>query len=35
MSFLSYGGLALGNGIGFTVEAGVLVWLMERRLRAT
>ena len=35
MRFLSYGGLALGNGIGFTVEAGVLVWLMERRLRAT
>ena len=35
MNFLSYGGLALGNGIGFTVEAGVLVWLMERRLRAT
>jgi putative peptidoglycan lipid II flippase len=30
---LSYGGLALGNAIGFTVEAGVLVWLMERRLR--
>jgi putative peptidoglycan lipid II flippase len=35
MNPLSYGGLALGNGIGFTVEAGVLVWLMERRLRAT
>ncbi len=30
---LSYGGLALGNAIGFTVEAGVLVWLMEKRLR--
>ena len=30
---LSYGGLALGNAIGFTVESGVLVWLMERRLR--
>ena len=30
---LSYGGLALGNAIGFTVEAGVLVWLMEHRLR--
>jgi putative peptidoglycan lipid II flippase len=29
---LSYGGLALGNAIGFTVESGVLVWLMERRL---
>jgi putative peptidoglycan lipid II flippase len=34
INLLSYGGLALGNGIGFTVEAGVLVWLMERRLRA-
>jgi putative peptidoglycan lipid II flippase len=32
MQSLSYGGLALGNAIGFTVEAGVLVWLMERRL---
>jgi putative peptidoglycan lipid II flippase len=32
---LSYGGLAFGNAIGFTVEAGVLVWLMERRLRTT
>ena len=31
---LSYGGLALGNAIGFTVEAGVLVWLVEKRLRA-
>jgi putative peptidoglycan lipid II flippase len=30
---LSYGGLALGNVIGFTVEAGVLVWLIEKRLR--
>jgi putative peptidoglycan lipid II flippase len=30
---LSYGGLALGNAIGFTVESGVLVWLMEKRLR--
>jgi putative peptidoglycan lipid II flippase len=30
---LSYGGLALGNAIGFTVETGVLIWLMERRLR--
>ena len=29
---LSYGGLALGNAIGFTVESGTLVWLMERRL---
>jgi putative peptidoglycan lipid II flippase len=29
---LSYGGLALANTIGFTVESGVLVWLMERRL---
>ena len=29
---LSYGGLALGNAIGFTVESGVLVWLMEKRL---
>jgi putative peptidoglycan lipid II flippase len=29
---LSYGGLALGNAIGFTVESGALVWLMERRL---
>jgi putative peptidoglycan lipid II flippase len=31
---LSYGGLALGNVIGFTVEAGVLVWLAEKRLRS-
>lgn len=31
---LSYGGLALGNVIGFTVEAGVLVWLVEKRLRS-
>jgi putative peptidoglycan lipid II flippase len=30
---LSYGGLALGNAIGFTVETGVLIWLMEKRLR--
>jgi len=29
---LGYGGLALGNAIGFTVESGILVWLMERRL---
>ncbi len=29
---LSYGGLALGNALGFTVESGVLIWLMERRL---
>jgi len=29
---LSYGGLALGNAIGFTVESGVLVWLLEKRL---
>jgi putative peptidoglycan lipid II flippase len=29
---LSYGGLALGNAIGFTLESGTLVWLMERRL---
>jgi len=29
---LSYGGLALGNAIGFTVESGVLIWLMEKRL---
>jgi putative peptidoglycan lipid II flippase len=32
---LNYGGLALGNAIGFTVESGVLIGLMERRLRAT
>jgi putative peptidoglycan lipid II flippase len=31
---LNYGGLALGNAIGFTVESGVLIGLMERRLRA-
>jgi putative peptidoglycan lipid II flippase len=31
---LSYGGLALGNAIGFTVESSVLIWLMEKRLRA-
>ncbi|MBN1890371.1 MAG: murein biosynthesis integral membrane protein MurJ [Thermoflexales bacterium] len=32
MGPLSYGGLALGNAIGFTLEAGTLIWLMERRL---
>jgi putative peptidoglycan lipid II flippase len=31
---LSYGGLALGNAIGFTVESSTLIGLMERRLRA-
>jgi len=31
---LSYGGLALGNAIGFTIEAGVLTGLMEWRLRS-
>jgi putative peptidoglycan lipid II flippase len=32
MGPLSYGGLALGNAVGFTLEAGLLIWLMERRL---
>ncbi len=33
MRSLGSGGLALGNAIGFTLESGVLIWLMERRLR--
>ncbi len=33
MRFLSYGGLALGNAIGFTVESGALILLLELRLR--
>jgi putative peptidoglycan lipid II flippase len=32
MQPLGYGGLALGNAIGFTVEAGALVIVMEMRL---
>lgn len=32
---LGYGGLALGNAIGFTVEAVALIWLVEQRLRIT
>jgi putative peptidoglycan lipid II flippase len=33
MQLLSYGGLALGNAIGFTVESGALIVLIELRLR--
>lgn len=35
MRSLGYGGLALGNAIGFTVEAAALIWLAEQRLRLT
>ncbi len=33
MQPLGYGGLALGNAIGFTIEAITLIWLIERRLQ--